>query len=85
MKFYSLSTIRRKTKELGRKINAPKEFLRINSQPTGFGDPHIEIDKEGYHYVVWERDKELERRKTQDLDELLFWLLDDLTFKMASE
>ena len=83
MKYYSISTIRRKVKELGLRINAPKETLRIYSQPTGFGDPHIEINTDGYHYIVWERGNEHERRTTKDFNELLYWLVSDITFQMA--
>jgi hypothetical protein len=34
--------------------------------------PHVEIDARGYHYVVYERGREVTRKTTADLDELLF-------------
>jgi hypothetical protein len=85
MKYHSISTIRRKVKELGKKINAPEDKLRIYSQPPGFGGPYIEIDNNGYHYIVWERGREHERRTTTELDELLYWIISDITFQMACE
>lgn len=59
--------------------------MTIRSTTTGFGDPHIEIDDGGYHYVIWERGTEHERRTTEELDELLYWLMDNITFQMALE
>ncbi len=56
----------------------------VRNTPTGFGDPHIEVDKRGYHYVIWERGIEHKRETTENLDEFLFWLMKDITFNMAS-
>lgn len=36
-----------------------------------------------FHYVVTERGSECGRRKTPDAEELLFWLVSDLTWAMA--
>lgn len=66
------------------KIKAPKELRTIRNTPTGFGDPHIEINESGYHYVIWERGNELHRSSTTDLDELLYLIMKDITFEMAS-
>ena len=49
--------------------------MTVISTPSSFGDPHIEIDKKGYHYVIWERGSEHERKTTENLDELMFWLI----------
>jgi hypothetical protein len=54
-KIYSISTIRRKVRELGKKINAPRHLLTVRATSDGFGTPYIEIDKNGYNYVVGER------------------------------
>jgi hypothetical protein len=58
--------------------------MAVRSTPTGFGDPHIEIDEMGYHYVNWERGSELGRRTTKNLEDLLYWIMKDVTFTMAS-
>ena len=60
-------------------------MITVRSTPSGFGDPHVEIDDKGYHYVIWERGSEHERRTTEELDELLYWLMSDIIFQMASE
>ena len=54
-KIYSISTIRRKVRELGKKINAPHHLLTVRATSDGFGTPYIEIDKNGYKSVVSER------------------------------
>ena len=59
--------------------------MTIGSTPTGFGDPHIEINETGYHYVIWERGNEQRRSSTKDLDDLLYWIMKDITFNMASD
>ena len=60
-------------------------MLTVRSTPSGFGDPHVEIDNKGSHYVIWERGREHERRTTEELDELLYWLMKDIVFRMASD
>ena len=81
----SISTIRNQIKQYCKQINAPKRLMTVISTPSGFGDPHIEIDKKCYHYVIWERGSERERRTTENLDELMFWIMKDITFNMASD
>ena len=84
-KTYSFSTIRKKIREFGKKINAPSHLLSVRSTGDGFGNPHIEIGKNEYFYVVTERNMEFERRKTNNFDKLLYWLLSDIVFIMASK
>jgi hypothetical protein len=47
------------------------------------GRAHIEVDARGYHYVVQERGEEFQRRTTQDVDVLLYWIFDVATFSLA--
>lgn len=49
------------------------------------GSPHVEIGENEYYYVVTERGSENSRRATKEKDELLYWMLSDLTFWMAVE
>ena len=84
-KLYSIATIRKKVKEYGKKVNAPKNLLTVRSTTDGFGTPHIEIDKNGYNYVVWERGSEHERKTTKDLHKLMYWIFKDIVFKIASD
>ncbi|MFX0181911.1 MAG: Imm63 family immunity protein [Candidatus Hodarchaeota archaeon] len=79
----SISTIRRKIRQYCKQINAPKRLMTVRSTATGFVDPHVEIDDSGNHYVSWEKGREHERRTTEELDELLYWLMVNITFQMA--
>lgn len=84
-KIYSISTIRKKVSDYGKKIHAPSQLLSVRASSDGFGTPHIEIDENGYNYVVRERGEEFERRQTKDVDKLLYWILNSIVFIMASD
>ncbi|MFX1477115.1 MAG: Imm63 family immunity protein [Promethearchaeota archaeon] len=85
VKMYSISTIRKKVREFGKKINAPKHLLIVRSSSDELGNPHIEVDENGYNFVVSERGKEFERKKTKDINILLYWIFKSIVFIMASE
>jgi hypothetical protein len=71
--------------EACKKIGVPQEKVKYYTSPLGDGSAHVEIDKNGYHYVVSERGQEAERKTTTDADELVYWLLADVIFDMASK
>ena len=85
VKIYSISTIRKKVREYGKKIHAPSHLLSVRASSDGFGTPHIEIDENGYNYVMSERGEEFERRQTKDIDKLLYWIFNEIVFIMASD
>ncbi|MFW9949273.1 MAG: hypothetical protein ACFFKA_04000 [Candidatus Thorarchaeota archaeon] len=68
-KTYSISTIRKKLREYGKKINVPSQLLTVLTTSDEFGTPYIEIDKKGYNYVIRERGTEFKRRQTNHI----FW------------
>jgi hypothetical protein len=83
---YSLDEIREKVQDLANKINASTDLLPTYGYSKDFAYPHIEVDKVGLlHYVIVERGQEFERRTTDKLDELLYWIFASVTFSMASE
>lgn len=47
------------------------------------GVPHVEFTNGEYHYIVTERGLDLSRRSTNDANEILYWMLYDLTFWMG--
>lgn len=70
--------------QLAAKINAPLDELPTFGPPTGDGTPNIEIDDQGlFHYVMSERGEEYDRMTTAELDEVLYWIFSDVSFKMA--
>ncbi len=84
MTIYSLERIKSRVESLGSIINAPEYLLPTYGHSKDFGHPHIEIDPSGLlHYVIMERGKELERKSTDDVDELLYWVFSGITFSIA--
>ncbi len=78
--------IRKKVKELASKINVPDNLLPYYKYSNGEQSPLIEIDKNGnFHYVLIERGKEFERKTTENIDELLYWIFSSITSLMAFE
>lgn len=72
--------IQRNVKSLARQLG--KEDFTIATRPWGDGSPYVEVE-DAYHFIVEERGVELERRKTADLDELLYWILKGLTSRLS--
>jgi hypothetical protein len=85
MNYSSLETIRRKVSKLAKVIDAPKDLIPTFGHSIDFGTPNIEADGDGYHFVVEERGQVLEKRTTADIDELLYWIFESITFSMASD
>jgi len=79
----TLRHVRKKVKELSKKIEAPKHSIPTFGYSEQSGLPHIESTGHEYHYVVCERGSEFSRKTTTDLNELLFWIFDSITFSMA--
>lgn len=81
--FKSLEELEQIVARLGRLIRAQKSDLPTMGQSTDFAHPSVEVDANGYHYVVVERGREIRRETTNDLDQLLFWVFEDVSFSMA--
>jgi hypothetical protein len=78
----SVTHLRSRYSALCAKLGATRSF---QTAPQHDGSVHVEVTVDAYHYVVTERGTEFERRRTTDPDELLFWLMSDVTFNLASE
>ncbi len=83
MTHLSLNKIKEKAESLCDKIGANLDSYVTFGTSRDFGYPHIEVDSYGYHFVVVERGQELERRITDDIDELIYLILDVVTSSMA--
>jgi hypothetical protein len=57
----------------------------LRTTPRHDGSAHVELRDGCYHYVVTERDSELERRVATDENEILYWLASDLVFDLACD
>jgi hypothetical protein len=80
-----LGDIEKKVNELALKINAPSNLLPSYGQQTWDAHPYIEVDNFFLYYVVSERGQEIERKMTDKLDDLLYWIFADVTFSMSSD
>jgi hypothetical protein len=54
----------------------------IHSASTEDGSSHIEVS-DAYCLVVRERGLELSRKRTTDLDDLLYWIMEGLTARLS--
>lgn len=84
MTYSSLPTIRKKVKKLAKIVNAPLELTKVSGSPDWMGGMYVEVDSSGYHYINYERGMEYERCTTKDFQELLYWILKDITYDIAS-
>ena len=83
---YSLSDIKKKIDELALKINAPTRLLPSYGQQDFGKWCYIDVDRKGYMFYisVEDRGKEYEQ-KTSEIDDLLYWIFDNVTFSMACD
>jgi hypothetical protein len=81
----SISAIKSRYESIARGLGAPTAHVHFATTPHHDGSPHVEQNSDGFCYVVTERGQEFERRRTSDPEELLYWLVSDLTWAMASE
>jgi hypothetical protein len=58
-------------------------YKRFATSPTDDGGPHVEQVGPTYAFVVTERGSELERRETADPDDILYWLVSEVTREVA--
>ena len=80
-----INSIKNEYYRIANKLKAPKLYVQFAQTPRHDGSPHIEYEGDELHYVITERGSEYERRKTKDSDDILFWLISDITFSMASD
>jgi hypothetical protein len=78
-----LEFIKSQILKLANKINAPDVYLPTFGSSEDFARPHIEKTGNTYHWVVVERGQELERKSSDDINEILFHVFQAVTFEMA--
>jgi hypothetical protein len=81
----TLNDVKNEVEKYASLIGATGYDLPTYRRSEDFARPHIEVDQLGYHYVVVERGQELSRQTTHDVDELLYWIFDSVTFKLACD
>ena len=77
-----LDGIEHRVRQLAAGLVGAVEFLPSFGTSRQDGMPHVEVS-DAYFFVVCERGSELERRRTEDFNELLFWIFSSVTFSLA--
>ena len=81
---YSLADMKKMVNKLALKINAPKNLLPTYNHIIGDATPCVKIDDKGYmFYVISERGREFTNEKTNQINDLLHWVFDTVTFYMS--
>ena len=81
----TLAEIRTEVERLAARIGASGYVLPTYGHSEDGARPHIEVDSQGFHYVVIERGLELKRLTVTELDDLLFQVFVDVTFSLACD
>lgn len=80
-----IEKIQESTYSLGEQIGASRSLLVIKNSSPEDGSPHVEVKLGEFNYVCSERGFEIYRRRTASLDELLYWIISGVAFKLASD
>lgn len=77
-----LTEIKLKAEELIAKINTSKKLL------PSFGEiideyPIVRIENQFYKYELYSRGSLVRTKSTENIDELLYWIFESITFNMA--
>lgn len=78
-----LSGLRTEVFHLSDEAGFPRSDLPTFGATEDFARPHIEVDKNGFHFVVVERGQELERKTTRNRRELIYWIFESVSFSEA--
>lgn len=81
----TLDEIHKKVIENARKISASNTLFPTFGDLHYDGTPCILIEREQFTYTAKERNNVVMNKQTNDIDELLFWVFEDITFFMASD
>ena len=81
--YLNLSQVKYRVTKLATIIKAPRNTLPTFGHSEQSGRPHVEVDANGYNYIVAERGQEFERHTTSDLEELLYDIFESVTFELA--
>jgi hypothetical protein len=82
----TLASIQARVNELLADLHPRTSSLPTYGRTEDGARPHLEVQKDGrMDFVVVERGRELRRDTTYDIDELLYWIFDGVTFTMACD
>ena len=79
----TLKELQSQVKELAKKIDTPVKFFPTFGMSRNDGTPHVEIIRDTYYYLAYDRDIVCVNRQTTRLPKLLYWIFQDITFQMG--
>ena len=83
-KLKTLPEIKAEVDRLAARIDAVGHCeLPTYGRSEDFARPHIEVNRDGYHWIVVERGEELQRLTTYDFDALLYRIFASVTRSLA--
>lgn len=80
IKLLDTPTIQSRAKAMAARLGKPD--FQVRSEPMHDGSRHVEVS-DAYYLVATERGLETERKRTNDVDELLYWIMEGLTSSMS--
>ena len=80
-----LTVIAERFREIAETLNAPDQARLVRTKPMHDGSRHCEYNGDFYTLTTSERGKLFDQQTTCDPNELLFWLVRDMTAAMAVE
>lgn len=79
----SIEKIQQEFRGYCRRIDPALAHATIQTSRSDDGTSHLEISDNAYHYITTERGLILSQKTTEDKDELLYWLVDDIAWGRA--
>jgi len=80
----NFNSIQNRVNQMGLMINAPEKYLQLHNRAIGDGTPYVMVDDK-YNYIISERGVLISKEETLDLEELLYWIFEDVTSIMAGK
>ncbi len=77
--------VQQKINDYSKKIGLNSDDVTLRGIPSGFGEPHLEISDDYYHYVICERGNELSRESFLDVDDFTYKFFEMVTSMVAGE
>ncbi|WP_338457890.1 Imm63 family immunity protein [Pantoea sp. Nvir] len=78
-----IEELQKRIDELLLKAGLPRHSVNLCTAPVGDGTPYISFENGKYNYIFSERGYEFFRKITESTDELLYWIMSELAYKIA--
>ncbi|HAH3691862.1 TPA: hypothetical protein GF146_23850 [Escherichia coli] len=79
----NINEIQKKIDALTLKAGLSRYSVNLCSAPIGDGTPYVTFENNVYNYIHSERGYEFSRKVTSSLDELLYWIMSELAYKIV--